>query len=156
MHPYEEVAIGQSSLLSLIARFVGSTWGPSGADRTQVGPMLAPWTLLSGMIKQWLWWGSDFIALLCVDVLQRKPLREAMLLFCAPRCDGTVLWLSLHSVYEATVIPNKSYLMFCIAKWGCQTFFVWRNTYILLTIMQNKHFFIYVLRRIYNHPYWAC
>ena len=24
-------------------------WGPSGADRTQAGPMLAPWTLLSGM-----------------------------------------------------------------------------------------------------------
>ena len=23
-------------------------WGPSGADRTKVGPMLAPWTLLSG------------------------------------------------------------------------------------------------------------
>ena len=33
---------------TLIARFVGPTWGPSGADRTQVGPMLAPWTLLSG------------------------------------------------------------------------------------------------------------
>ena len=26
------------------------TWGPSGADRTQVGPMLAPWTLLSGFV----------------------------------------------------------------------------------------------------------
>ena len=26
---------------------MGPTWGPSGADRTQVGPMLAPWTLLS-------------------------------------------------------------------------------------------------------------
>ena len=26
----------------------GPTWGRSGADRTQVGPMLAPWTLLSG------------------------------------------------------------------------------------------------------------
>ena len=25
----------------LIARFMGPTWGPSGADRTQVGPMLA-------------------------------------------------------------------------------------------------------------------
>ena len=25
------------------------TWGPSGADRTQVGPMMAPWTLLSGV-----------------------------------------------------------------------------------------------------------
>ena len=34
---------------SLIARFIGPTWGPSGADRTQVGPMLAPWTLLSGL-----------------------------------------------------------------------------------------------------------
>ena len=32
----------------LTARFVGPTWGPSRADRTQVGPMLAPWTLLSG------------------------------------------------------------------------------------------------------------
>ena len=33
---------------TLIARFMGPTWGPSGADGTQVGPMLAPWTLLSG------------------------------------------------------------------------------------------------------------
>ena len=33
---------------SLIARFMGPTWGPTGADRTQVGHMLAPWTLLSG------------------------------------------------------------------------------------------------------------
>ena len=31
-------------MISLIARFMGSTWGPSGADRTQVGPMVAPWT----------------------------------------------------------------------------------------------------------------
>ena len=28
--------------------FMGTTWGPSGADRTQVGPTLALWTLLSG------------------------------------------------------------------------------------------------------------
>ena len=34
---------------SLIAWFMGPTWGPSGADRTQVGPMLTPWTLLSGL-----------------------------------------------------------------------------------------------------------
>ena len=31
-----------------IARFMEPPWGPSGAHRTQVGPMLAPWTLLSG------------------------------------------------------------------------------------------------------------
>ena len=34
---------------SLIARFMGPTCGPSGAYRSQVGPMLAPWTLLSGL-----------------------------------------------------------------------------------------------------------
>ena len=40
---------------SLIARFVGPTWGPSGADRTQVGPMLAPWTFRSGLSYLILW-----------------------------------------------------------------------------------------------------
>ena len=40
-------AVG-STHVPLLARFMGSTWGPSGADRTQMGPMLAPWTLLSG------------------------------------------------------------------------------------------------------------
>ena len=34
---------------SLIAMFMGPAWGPPGANRTQVGPMLAPWTLLSGL-----------------------------------------------------------------------------------------------------------
>ena len=39
-----------SYILSLIAGFMGPAWGPSGADRTQVGPMLATWTLLSGVV----------------------------------------------------------------------------------------------------------
>ena len=42
----------QTNVLYLIytqvARFMGPPWGPSGDNRTQVGPMLAPWTLLSG------------------------------------------------------------------------------------------------------------
>ena len=33
---------------TLIARFMRPTWGPSGADRTQVCPMLTLWTLFSG------------------------------------------------------------------------------------------------------------
>ena len=32
----------RAGIHTLIARFMGPTWGPSGADRTQVGPMLAP------------------------------------------------------------------------------------------------------------------
>ena len=35
----------------LIARFIGPTWGLPGADRTQVGPMLAPLSLLYGMVS---------------------------------------------------------------------------------------------------------
>ena len=37
----------------LVARFMGPTWGLPGADRTQVGPMLAPWSLLSGHPCYW-------------------------------------------------------------------------------------------------------
>ena len=51
----DEAYISQSNqstlvklMAPLIARFMGPTWGPSGTDRTQVGRMLAPWTLLSG------------------------------------------------------------------------------------------------------------
>ena len=40
--------IWQGPRTTLIARFMGPTWGPPGADRTQVGPMWAMWTLLSG------------------------------------------------------------------------------------------------------------
>ena len=35
------------SLTTQTARLMRPTWGLPGADRTQVGPMLAPWTLLS-------------------------------------------------------------------------------------------------------------
>ena len=40
--------VAPMGIMALIGRFIGPAWGPSGADRTQVGPMLAPWTLLSG------------------------------------------------------------------------------------------------------------
>ena len=35
---------------TLIARFMGPAWGQSGADRTQVGPMLGPETLFCGWV----------------------------------------------------------------------------------------------------------
>ena len=46
---------------TLIARFMGSTWGLSGADRTQVGPILAPCTLLSGKLLIELQHNGHFI-----------------------------------------------------------------------------------------------
>ena len=57
---------------SQITKFMGPTWGPPGSCR-QMGPMLAPWTLLLGLIwiqskimgkvdsvhidQCWLWYG---------------------------------------------------------------------------------------------------
>ena len=41
----------RKSTASLITRCMGQTWGPSGADRTQVDLMLAPWNLLSGWVQ---------------------------------------------------------------------------------------------------------
>ena len=39
-----------------IAEFMGPTWGPPGSCRPQMGPMLAPWTLLSGYMWFMLEW----------------------------------------------------------------------------------------------------
>ena len=44
------IFLGSVLLYSLIARFMGPTWGPSGSCRPQMGPMLAPRTLLSGLL----------------------------------------------------------------------------------------------------------
>ena len=32
------------------AKFMGPTWGPPGSCRSQIGPMLAPWTFLSELL----------------------------------------------------------------------------------------------------------
>ena len=38
------------SFAAQIAKFMGPTWGPPGSCRPQMGPMLAPWTLLLGRL----------------------------------------------------------------------------------------------------------
>ena len=53
LFPFRCVLLCHDTSLSLIARFMGPTWGPSGADRTHVGPMSAPWTLLSGVFHRY-------------------------------------------------------------------------------------------------------
>ena len=37
-------------LVFLIARFMEPKWGPPGSCRPQMGPILAPWTLLLGLV----------------------------------------------------------------------------------------------------------
>ena len=44
--PKQWLQIGE--IRTQIAKFKGPTWGPPGSCRPQMGPTLAPWTLLSG------------------------------------------------------------------------------------------------------------
>ena len=46
----------------------GANMGPSGADRTQVGPMLAPWTLLSG--QKWFSLKVSFLGTWTITLLR--------------------------------------------------------------------------------------
>ena len=39
-----------------IAKFMGPTWGPPGSCQPQMGPMLAPWNLLSVYVCQLEWY----------------------------------------------------------------------------------------------------
>ena len=49
------VVLSHRCISALITRFVGPTWGLPEADETQVGPVLAPWPLLSGMLHVFTW-----------------------------------------------------------------------------------------------------
>ena len=51
----------QRYLMTQITKFMGPTWGPPGPCRTQMSPMLAQWTLLSGKAYS-LYWGFDYIS----------------------------------------------------------------------------------------------
>ena len=92
---------------------MGPTSGPSGADRTQVGPMLAPWTLLSGIGRPLLmklykgyFTGSMF---LCNSNLENLLYTHYLNFSChLPRRKGLVstICLSVHPVYHLDRLKN--------------------------------------------------
>ena len=50
----ESVSLYDVIMPSQIVKFMGPTWGPPGSYRPQMGPILAPWTLLSGYLCRWI------------------------------------------------------------------------------------------------------
>ena len=65
---------------SQIAKFMGPIWGPPGSCRPQMGPMMAPWTLLSGMptnrfLSSAMWRASQFVTLHVYYPVQEPPSR---------------------------------------------------------------------------------
>ena len=69
---------------TLIERFMGTTWGPSGDNRTQVSPTLVPRTLLSGYIFSMMFGNHNrnfklvTADLPCIQVHVRIVLAEAL------------------------------------------------------------------------------
>ena len=50
-HFYVSWYLIQCPIWPQITKFMGPTWGPPGSCRPQLGPMLAPWTLLPGTFR---------------------------------------------------------------------------------------------------------
>ena len=89
---------------TLIARFMGPTWGPPGFCRPQMGPILAPWTLLSGYIYTLLprltctqWWLDS--AHQCPGHLARS---ESLSAFAAADRDSMVWFRRKTMTYRQT------------------------------------------------------
>ena len=83
---------------SLIERFTGPTWGPSGTDRTQVGPMLVPWTLLSGIL-------SIGIVLFNQRRQQRKPYQTINLEYRALKTTGVFYYITVSDATISAINP---------------------------------------------------
>ena len=47
-----------AKVITQIAKFMGPTWGPPGTCRPQMGPMMAPWIMLSGKRTEQPQWAS--------------------------------------------------------------------------------------------------
>ena len=65
---------GICSVMSLITRFMGLTWGPPWAARTQVGPTLATRTLISGVLSTWqfqpfICWIRPFVSIYFMSLI---------------------------------------------------------------------------------------
>ena len=73
---------------SQIAKFMGPTWGPPGSCRPQMGPMLAPWTLLSGVLLMPA--GYELSTPVCLHDVFPRPAGYEMHCTCSPSgvCPG--------------------------------------------------------------------
>ena len=120
-------------LFPLIARFTRPTWSPSGTDRTQMGPMLVPWTLLLGLdvtstywhrIQSWVRWHlcKMFVAfeMVCygyphkqMSITQYIIQRIILVMTLCPRHIGRLLcvddWLQIHPILRTikAMAPRK-------------------------------------------------
>ena len=117
---------------SLIARFVGPTWGPTGADRTQVGPLLALWTLLSGvgmltlifnilrLSDAYIYWltGSTLVKVMVCHLYDIKPLPEPVLTYCHLDPNRLNRFSEIWNTIENFLLEKKIIWKCCLSNGG--------------------------------------
>ena len=75
-----------------IAKFMGPTWGPPGPCRPQMGPMLAPWTLLSGQL--WLLDSGDGTSChICSKFKRYSRTLPSIIRYCYDTCIGAIYFI---------------------------------------------------------------
>ena len=116
----------------------GPTWGPSGADRTQVGAMLAPWTLLSGYFcvakrKNCFYIERALVALSgkCRAELPTKKLHIFSCTFNHSCCSLSSMWLFLPFFLLNAIIIVVSMSMCC-----CMLLCLYCHSWVVLAAFQ--------------------
>ena len=104
----------------MTVRFMWPTWGPPGSCWPQVGPILIPWTFLSGHFP--------IIFLSFWDGLQVFPFRTKFvlspysnLLYCHPpshSCAGFVYWKGACSLSDGVVQETPAFFKFSLYMHG--------------------------------------
>ena len=108
----------------LITRSMGPTWGQNGADKTQVGPMLVAWTLISGTISS-PWEGQNlsfYIQILACVYVQSFSLLDAISLK-TESChdaDFVITGGAVAAVCGSTSDGKVGTMMIlCLSAWSC-------------------------------------
>ena len=147
-------------ITSQIARFMGPTWGPPGSCRPQVGPMLTPWTLLSGIcvcsqhcvcgatstIRFWSTRRHNDYQVGVLSTINKKKPRANTNLHCHNICNLTLFVSCKVKVYK---ILHKftNYLLFFVSsmqaiKW-------------LVNHAYNHSHYTYNYRHYIHHSCWC-
>ena len=89
-------------LLPQITKFMGPIWGPPGSCRPQMGPMLAPWSMLSGYSFQL------YMSQFAYNYLLFLPGHRKMSSLLWPFSLNLPIWTANNGVLKLGILSNHS------------------------------------------------
>ena len=101
---------------TLTERFMGPPWGPSRAGRSQVGPMLAPWTSLYGQwLRQFFYPPERIIQIFIHTLFWMDTIKYICFIYYVTTCQNYLMTRSWgHTLQQLTIVINKMHQMFSI------------------------------------------